>query len=271
MDCEPVKTQAWGTEPEMFGPRHEHRLSMFLRETAKLPAGSWILDAATGLGQLARRLERQGHRVVGVDASFEAARHVRRTTNAHPIVCDLETLPFRSRGFDAVTSGETLEHLHRDDRAAGEFLRVLRPARRCIVTVPALRMLWSASDEFQQHRRRYSRSELRRLFIDSGAAVERCSYWGFPLVLLYDLLFLLPVHRRRARSGCNSDPALRSVARAGRSRWLVNLVRTLFRFDRLFAFVPFGPGLILIARKINDASSESSMGVPASDPSAILH
>jgi hypothetical protein len=46
-----------------------------------------------------------------------------------------------------------------------------------------------------------------------------------------------------------NDAALRSVARAGRSRLLVNAVRAIFSLDRLFGFVPFGPGLLLVARK----------------------
>ena len=43
--------------------------------------------------------------------------------------------------------------------------------------------------------------------------------------------------------------ALRSVARAGRSRLLVNAVRAVFAIDHLFGWVPFGPGLLLVARK----------------------
>ncbi|MGK2859349.1 MAG: hypothetical protein ACSLFQ_19280, partial [Thermoanaerobaculia bacterium] len=73
-------THAWGTQPEMFGPRHEYRLAMFTRETARLARGSKILDAAIGLGQLAGRLEMQGHRVFGIDYSFDAALHAKRTT-----------------------------------------------------------------------------------------------------------------------------------------------------------------------------------------------
>ena len=50
-------THAWGTQPEMFGPRHEHRLAMIVAETNALPRSSRVLDAAVGLGQLASRLE----------------------------------------------------------------------------------------------------------------------------------------------------------------------------------------------------------------------
>src|SRR5436189_201542 len=128
-------THQWGTQPEMFGPRHEHRLGIILSEVRKLPAGVRILDAAIGLGQLA-------------------------------------------------------------------------------------------------------------LFRDVGMQVEKAAFWGFPIVLAYDTLFLLPMNKRRARREVAQDAALQSVARAGRSRALVGLVRAVFALDWLFSWIPFGPGLL---------------------------
>jgi hypothetical protein len=68
-------------------------------------------------------------------------------------------------------------------------------------------------------------------------------------VLVYDTLFLLPMNLRRARRDVASDDALRKVAAAGRKTWLVRVVKAIFSIDRLFSFVPFGPGLLFVARK----------------------
>ena len=148
-----------------------------------------------------------------------------------------------------VTSGETLEHLDDDAGAAREIGRVLREEGKAVVTVPALRSLWSESDVYYEHRRRYSRAELTELFRRAGLDVTKASFWGFPVVLTYDTLFMLPMNKRRARRKVDSDAPLQLVARAGRSRFLVNIVRAFFAIDRLFSFVPFGPGLLLVARK----------------------
>ena len=239
-------THAWGTQPEMFGPRHEYRLAMFTRETAKLAPGSKILDAAIGLGQLAGRLEKQGHRVFGIDYSFDAALHAKRTTGAKPVIGDLTLLPFRDGAFDAVTSGETLEHLDDDEEAIAEIGRIVKPGGKCVVTVPALRSLWTKSDDYYEHKRRYDRDELAALFESSSFRVERASFWGFPIVLVYDYVFLLPMNLRRAQRDVASDAALRGVATVGRAKWLVRLVQAIFSIDRLFSFVPFGPGLLLV-------------------------
>lgn len=242
-------THAWGTQPEMFGPRHEHRLAMFTRETEKLARGSRILDAAIGLGQLAGRLEKQGYRVFGIDYSFDAALHAKRTTGAKPVVGDLTLLPFRDEAFDAVTSGETLEHLDDDEEAIAELGRVVRRGGTCVVTVPALRSLWTKSDVYYEHKRRYESRELAALFDRASFRVDRASYWGFPVVLVYDYVFLLPMNLRRARREVTSDAALRGVASVGRRKWLVRLVQAVFSIDRLFSFVPFGPGLLLVGTK----------------------
>jgi SAM-dependent methyltransferase len=234
----------------MFGPRHEHRLAMIVREVRRLPPHARILDGAVGLGQLAVRMQRSGYAVVGIDYSFEAALHVKRTSSLPAVVGDLTRMPFRDGAFDAVTTGETLEHLDDDAAAAGEIGRILTAGGTCIATVPALRSLWSASDDYYEHRRRYSRAELTALFRRASFSIEKASFWGFPIVLAYDTLFLLPMNKRRARRQVTDDAALQSVARAGRSRALVGLVRGVFALDRLFSFLPFGPGLLLVARKV---------------------
>jgi SAM-dependent methyltransferase len=240
-------THAWGTQAEMFGPRHEHRLGIIMSEVDRLGM-SVILDAAVGLGQLAGRMAERGHVVYGIDYSFEAALHARRE-GIPTVVGDMTRLPFRDASFDAVTSGETLEHLDDDAGAAREIARVIEPGGACIATVPALRKLWSASDDYYEHRRRYARQELAALFRQAGMDIEKAAFWGFPVVLAYDTLFLLPMNKRRARRDVAHDAALQSVARAGRSRALVGLVRAVFALDRLFSWVPFGPGLLLVARK----------------------
>jgi SAM-dependent methyltransferase len=242
-----MSTHAWGTQPEMFGPRHEHRLGMIVREVERLPRGARVLDGAIGLGQLATRLQQRGYELFGIDYSFEAALHVRRNSSIPVVVGDMTRMPFQDGAFDGVTTGETLEHLDDDAAAAREIGRVLRNGGSCVATVPALQSLWSASDDYYEHRRRYSRAQLVNMF--SALRVEKARYWGFPVVLAYDTLFLLPMNKRRARLKVTEDAALRGVAKVGKARGLVNLVRAVFAIDRLFGWLPFGPGLLMVAKK----------------------
>src|SRR5256885_17164364 len=95
-------------------------------------------------------------------------------------------------------------------------------------------------------RSRYSRRELESLF-DERFAIEKAKFWGFPIVLTYDTLFLLPMNKRRSRRSVDEDAALQSIARAGKKRALVALVRAAFAFVKLFERLPFGPGRLLMA------------------------
>ena len=232
----------------MFGPRHEYRLGIILDEVEKLPAGARILDGAVGLGQLARQMQRRGYLAIGIDYALEAALYATRA-GTPSVVGDMTRMPFRGGVFDGVTTGETLEHLDDDRGAAREIGRVVRRGGRVVATVPALQSLWSKSDDYYEHRRRYARATLVGLFRDAGLSIRKAAFWGFPVVLAYDTLFLLPMNKRRARRSVESDPALRGVARAGRMRPLVSLMRGIFAIDRLFSFIPFGPGLLLVATK----------------------
>jgi len=159
-----MTTHAWGTQPEMFGPRHEYRLGIITREVEKLPAGARILDAAVGLGQLAGRMQQRGYDVIGIDYSLDAALHVKAKLGIPVVIGDLTRLPFRTAAFDGVTTGETLEHLDDDVSAVREISRVLAAGGTCIATVPALQSLWTASDDYYEHRRRYTREQLSSLF-----------------------------------------------------------------------------------------------------------
>jgi SAM-dependent methyltransferase len=233
----------------MFGPLHAHRLGRMLREVANLPRGSRILDGAVGLGTLAAGMQQRGHRPIGIDYSFEAAVHVKKTSTIPVVVGDMTRMPFRDGVFDGVTSGETLEHLERDADAASEIRRVLREDGVCVITVPALMSLWSTSDDYYGHLRRYSRDSIGALFRTAGMTVAKARYWGFPAALAYDIAFLRRMNRRRATRPVSDDKMLRGVARVGKLRPLVAVVRAMFNVDYLFTWLPYGPGLLLVAKK----------------------
>lgn len=248
-----MATYQWGTEPEMFGPRLEHRLSMILRETRSLPRGSRVLDSAIGLGQLAVRLQQSGLQAFGLDYSFQAALHVKKTTTVRVVVGDMTRMPFRDGVFHGITSGETFEHLPDDQAAAGEVARVLRQGAIFVATVPASETLHDEAeyDAYYEHLRRYTRRTFAAIFTARGLVIDKLRHWGFPVVLLYDTLFMMPMNLRRSRrrDGKEADPVLRTVVRAGRSRILVRAVQALFATDRLFGRIPLGPGLLIVARK----------------------
>jgi SAM-dependent methyltransferase len=87
-------------------------------------------------------------------------------------------LPFPDATFDCVIISEVLEHLHEDDRALRELLRVLKPGGVLAASVPREgpeAVCWALSKRYRNtpggHVRIYRRSKLRRKLSDAGVRI----------------------------------------------------------------------------------------------------
>lgn len=248
----------WGADPEFFGPRHAHREGRILGAVAKLgPSAGPHLECAAGVGSLSLSLARRGRTVVAADLSLRSLAHVASAARAAeatdrvlPVVADITSLPFPDGAFASATSAETLEHLSDDRAAVAELGRVLAPGASLVGTVPAGPSQWSDWDLWADHQRRYTARGMAEVLAAAGLE-PRVRVWGWPLLRLYDDLFLKRVNRRRLQASgpVADDPALRRVSGLGRRRWLVKLVRAAFALDRPFDHAPWGVGLLFVARK----------------------
>lgn len=77
--------------------------------------------------------------VVSVDLAVAHLREARTAAGVMPSAADIAQLPFAADSFDIVLCVDTFEHLPASlrDAAAGEILRVLRPAGTAVITFPA--------------------------------------------------------------------------------------------------------------------------------------
>jgi len=111
------------------------------RQAAALacPAGGSALDLATGTGDLAIELRRQGARlVVGADfcepmlAAAAAKLRTLDITSIRLVAADATLLPFGDGTFDAVASAFLLRNVVDLPRCLSEMLRVLRPGGKAV-------------------------------------------------------------------------------------------------------------------------------------------
>jgi ubiquinone/menaquinone biosynthesis C-methylase UbiE len=102
-----------------------------------------ILDVGCGANLVYDRfLAETGKRPICLDFTLGFLQLAPKDARMPLIQGNATALPFASASFDAVICSETLEHIERDDLAAAEMARVLRPGGVLIVTVPNL---WNAS------------------------------------------------------------------------------------------------------------------------------
>ncbi len=105
-----------------------------------LPPGSRVLEPGCGNGKTLAAMLRRPWRVVALDLSPLAVRLGEEVaanlqdvpSEAHLLVADVSSLPFRDSTFDAVFAFHVIGHLHENDRrrAAREAARALKAGGR---------------------------------------------------------------------------------------------------------------------------------------------
>jgi SAM-dependent methyltransferase len=148
------------------------------------PEGARILEIGCGTGHNLEMLGRFG--TVDAVEMDDAARAVAAERLGRPAIeSRLPELPGVARGaYDLVALLDVLEHVDEDRAALRSIAETLKPGGRILLTVPAFPWMWSAHDEVNHHRRRYTKKTLRAAIGEAGLRVEMMSWFNsllFPL------------------------------------------------------------------------------------------
>ena len=136
--------------------------------------GDRVLDIGCGAGLFFERLAAFGT-VEGVepDPLAVSANGVHRE-RIHVRPFDATFDP--GHRFRLIVMLDVLEHLDDADGALRHIRRLLAPDGTLVVTVPALRWLWTAHDDMNQHVTRYTAAELRAAARRAGLDVVEMHY-----------------------------------------------------------------------------------------------
>jgi SAM-dependent methyltransferase len=209
--------------------------------------GKTVLVAGCGSGELCALLARRGAIVDAFDLeqrNLDLARETAQRLGAefNTFVASIDDVGDAKR-YDVVAATDVIEHV-RDDRAAVlKLKRLVKPAGRLVLTVPARAELMGYHDEILGHFRRYSRRTLRPL-VEPDFAIERIRYFGFfliPVTLIVSRWLRRP-YPVAAMSRDESSPSF-----AGRVLALV------LGFERRWS-MGAGTSLLLVARDGRDGA-----------------
>jgi SAM-dependent methyltransferase len=135
---------------------------------------------------------------VGADINFKDVCKAREKLRLHEalgevrgkwrvLVSDIHRLPYSDSVFDAVVCSEVLEHLPDHGSAISEIIRVLKPGKNLVVTVPRYlpeRICWYLSKSYHTEKNGHVRIYRQRRLID---LIERSgvrhwsSHWAHSL------------------------------------------------------------------------------------------
>jgi len=152
------------------------------------------------------------------------------------------------REFDMIVAFDVIEHIDEDMAALSNINRMLGDNGVAIISVPQHMFLWGPLDEIVKHKRRYSRSELKRKMQANGFKVRYTTsfvFFLFPLMLAARL-------SDKKRDSADSDRS--ALSKRVQFSPVLNRVMGLFmRVDELLVTLgislPYGGTLIMVAEK----------------------
>ena len=212
-------------------------LAELIRRTTSLPAKARILEVGCGTGHNIQMLEQFG-KVDGIEIDPEARAFAEKRLGRKIASAPLPELPGIKRGqYDLVAALDVVEHIEDDRAAIAALASCLRPGGKLLVTVPAHQWMWSAHDELNHHKRRYSKSGLGRLIQVAPLQLEAIGYFNsflFPLAVAARLAARI-TGRRGGDDSLPPKPVNYAFERAFAAE------------RRLIGKVPLPPGLSLFA------------------------
>ncbi|PLQ01534.1 class I SAM-dependent methyltransferase [Cupriavidus pauculus] len=168
-----------------------------------------------------------------------------RTPSVNFMQMDARHVPFIDE-FDAIGAFDVLEHINEDEQVLSMLHQAVKPGGLLVLTVPQHAWLWSPTDDYACHVRRYSAKELHAKVQAAGFNVERST--SFVSALLPAMLASRAMQKRSPRR-IEENP----TAELELSPWLNGALESVLNAEvamiRSGVNLPVGGSRLLIARK----------------------
>ncbi len=245
-----------GFEPEYFARladqeagnfwfRGRNRLLIWALERY-FPEGQNMLEIGCGTGFVLSglrtafpKLTLSGSEVFSEGLGFAAA----RLPEVELFQMDARRIPFREE-FDLIGAFDVLEHIEQDELVLSQMYEATRKGGGILVTVPQHRLLWSASDEFARHVRRYTAAELTKKVRNAGFEISRITSF---VSLLLPLLMLSRIKQSLTSKAFDPDAELAVSGPINTS--LEKIIAVERAMIRAGLSLPAGGSLLLVGRR----------------------
>lgn len=251
-------------EDTHFWFQSRNRLIGYLFETY-FSSAQKLLEVGCGTGAVLMALsERFPHlSLTGTELLMNGLDHAAsRVKNADFLQMDALAIPFENE-FDVVGAFDVLEHIEQDDKALTQLYQACKPGGGIILTVPQHPFLWSVTDEYACHKRRYTRQDLLKKVEEAGFTVVRS---GSFVSLLLPLMAISRVFQWKRSCNKKEDSIVDSHAPIDEgfkiNPYLNRTLGLIMDFERFAikkkAIFPAGGSLFLVGKKEMTENSHPS-------------
>jgi 2-polyprenyl-3-methyl-5-hydroxy-6-metoxy-1,4-benzoquinol methylase len=134
-----------------------HRNDLIISDIKRFPPKGPILDVGGGNGFVTKRMITEGFEASLLEPGMVGATNTKKARQIPEVICStFEDANFPPNSLSAVGLFDVLEHIGNDSKFLSALHTALKPNGMLYVTVPAHQYLWSESDNYAQHFRRYN-------------------------------------------------------------------------------------------------------------------
>jgi SAM-dependent methyltransferase len=214
------------------------RYNNWIIECVKPWVGSTVLETGSGIGNISQHfLDRE--KLILTDVHEEYLEKLKGKFGGHPNVSyELYNLEesgshLHGRGIDTIIALNVLEHIQNDTHALSEMASILSPGGHIILQLPAHKLLYGSLDRNLDHFRRYTISDIRSKFTESGLKAVR-----FIRINMFGAVGWLMYSRILRKKILPEGPL-----------GLFNMLTPFFMAVERTVPVPFGLSIIAVGRK----------------------
>ncbi|GAA6138653.1 class I SAM-dependent methyltransferase [Arenicella sp. 4NH20-0111] len=157
---------------------------------------------------------------------------------------DGRDMPFINK-FDMIGMFDVLEHIEEDEAVLAQAYSALQAGGHIVLTVPQHQWLWSHSDDYAYHRRRYATKELDQKLIDAGFRIHRSS--SFVTFLMPLLIVSRVISKLKPRESYDPSSELQIP------ETLNHILYRVLQFEKWLIKkgmnLPFGGSRVVVAKK----------------------
>lgn len=220
-----------------------------------MPHARNFLEVGCGTGYVLSGIAtaRPGIALSASEIFVEGLYHARqRVPTAQFMQMDARRMPLAGE-YDAIGAFDVLEHIEEDAAVLTQVHKALKPGGILILTVPQHPWLWSASDEYACHVRRYTRGDIERKVREAGLELVKSTSFVttlLPVMMLSRALQKRNKHTFDAAKELDINPVLNRV--------FYSLMKTDIAGIKLGLSYATGGSRLIVARKPSDAGTFSS-------------